>query len=461
MEIVAKEMIKPSSPTPHDLRIHKLSFLDQIAPPIYTPLIFFYEASQVPPPMMITSDSLLIMMKESLSKALTCFYPLAGRISCSSRQGVVIDCNDAGALFVEARVHGHLLQEVVDSPKMEQLREYLPRLEQASSGAGAEEENNILLAVQVNIFDCKGIAVGVKMSHKIADGTSLVTFMNAWSKICHGDEEGEEEEIFKQYSSFAGMGTNLFPPRDLTSLGFRPTAGIINKEKIVAKRVIFSKEKLAKLKELYTSSAPAAGSKVLANRDDDGPPTRVELVSAFIWKHFIEMHKHKTKTAGTGGSGKMVAAVHAVNLRPRINPALPDHVFGNIWRHTLAMPKEESGYHSLVGQLRTSIKTINSNYVKSKVQTGDEYIKIFKNLAELYFKGEVELCNFSSWCRFPVYEVDYGWGKPLWVCTATLPFKNVAIFMSTKNGDGIEAWINMLEDDASILERGLDSINTY
>lgn len=444
MEIMGKEMIKPWCPTPHDLRSHKLCFLDQIAPPIYTPLIFFYQQQH-------DDDAqikvVVLRMKESLSKALTQFYPLAGRMrSSDDEQGsVIIDCNDAGALFIETRVHGHVLQEVVDSPKMEQLREYLlPKITTTSWSEKEKEEeenNNILLAVQINIFDCKGIAVGVKMSHKIADGTSLVTFVNAWAEICRGEEE---ITIFKQ-SIMMSFG-NLFPPRDLTSLGFRANAGIImndGKDKIVTKRVIFSKEKLAKLKELC---APCISN-----------PTRVEVVSAFIWKQFIEMQqKHRNKEI-------MVAAVHAVNLRPRMDPPLPDHAFGNIWRHTLApMPKEDSGnqyYQSLVRELRTSINNTNSNYVMEKLvqNNGDEYIQNIKDLAELFLKGEIELCNFSSWCRFPVYEVDFGWGKPLWVCTTTLPFKNVAIFMSTKNGDGIEVWINMLQDDASFLEPALHS----
>ena len=47
LEILSKEMIKPSSPTPHHLRNLQLSLLDQIAPSAYIPLIFFYNANQL------------------------------------------------------------------------------------------------------------------------------------------------------------------------------------------------------------------------------------------------------------------------------------------------------------------------------------------------------------------------------------------------------------------------------
>lgn len=401
---MSKEMIKPSSPTPHHLKNLKLSFLDQIAPPIHIPLIFFYQAKQLD----TCKDHAQIsqLLKQSLSNVLTRFYPLAGKISS---ENFSIDCNDAGALYVEAQVHSNLL-EIIEDPIMEEMKEYLPL-------CGTAEDKTTLLAVQLNVFDCGGIAIGVQMSHKIADGTSLVTFMNAWAASCR-----EDAEIVPSDFDLA----SLFPPRDMSISGFKPTTGIV-KEKIVTERFVFDKEKLAKLKQ---AAALAPGSQV---KD----PTRVEAVSVFFWRHFTEASK-----------AKMVAAVHAVNMRPRMNPSVGDHAFGNIWTHTLAIPlvEGEKGHHNLVGELRKAIRNINSNHVK-KLQSGDEYLKILKKHAELAFKGDVELCNFSSWCRFPVYEVDFGWGKPTWVCTTAFPFKNVVILMSTSCGEGIEAWVNMLEED--------------
>ncbi|KAL3537881.1 hypothetical protein ACH5RR_001247 [Cinchona calisaya] len=411
LEILSKEMIKPSSPTTPHLRNFSLSFLDQLAPPIYIPLIFFYQTSQLHTR---KEDSQIYkMLQHSLSKILSKFYPLTGRFS---RDNFSIDCNDAGALLVEAQVHSKLVQ-VIEKPSMEEMKAYLP-LEPNGRGPGMAEANTILLAIQINVFDCGGIAIGVQMSHKIADGTSLVTFMNAWAANCRGDDA----EIPRANFDLA----SLFPPKDLSNFGFKPTIGITN-ETITTRRYVFDQEKLKKLKQVASSDP---GSQV---KD----PTRVEAVSAFFWRHFIESSKVKK-----------IAAVHAVNLRPRMNPSLPDHAFGNLWRHTLAIPKAEGekGYHDLVGYLRNAIRSINSNYVK-KLQSGDEYLHSLKKSVELASKEEIEFCNFSSWCKFPVYEVDFGWGKPTWVCTTTLPFKNVVILMSTSCGEGLEAWVNMLEED--------------
>ncbi|KAA8542164.1 hypothetical protein F0562_023316 [Nyssa sinensis] len=320
VEVISREIVKPSSPTPHHRRNLKLSFLDQIAPPVYVPIILFYDQPKF---------GHCFDLKQSLSETLTSFYPLAGRLKSS----VTVDCNDAGVEYVEAQVHA-LLSEVIEKPTMEELKQYLPIEPYGTVGTSMVcREVPLLLAVQVNFFKCGGMAIG------------------------------------------------------------------ITKEKIVTRRFVFDKMKLAKLKEAAaTATAAASGGGGSQLKD----PTRVEAVSAFIWKHFIEVAKLKSDTQ------RMFAAVHAVNLRSRMSSPLPDHAFGNIWRFSSALATIDNG--DLVGQLRSSIKKIDSDYVKN-LQNGDGYVEYLKKAKENFSKGEIELCNFSSWCRFPVYDVDYGWAS--------------------------------------------------
>lgn len=39
------------------------------------------------------------------------------------------------------------------------------------------------------------------------------------------------------------------------------------------------------------------------------------------------------------------------------------------------------------------------------------------------------------------------------------PFKNVVILMSTKDGDGIEAWVNMVDEDMALFERDAELLS--
>lgn len=46
--------------------------------------------------------------------------------------------------------------------------------------------------------------------------------------------------------------------------------------------------------------------------------------------------------------------------------------------------------------------------------------------------------TFSSWCKHPVYDVDFGWGKPVWFSTAVYPYKNNVVMMDCKDGEGLK-----------------------
>ncbi|KAI8008795.1 (13S,14R)-1,13-dihydroxy-N-methylcanadine 13-O-acetyltransferase AT1 [Camellia lanceoleosa] len=109
-EIIGRETIKPSSPTPHHLRRYKLFPRDQFSPQQYIPVVFFYiNPSHTTRGSGIdgggdsydeTANVRSEHLKESLSKTLTHFYPLAGRL----RDNLSVNCNEEGADYLEARV---------------------------------------------------------------------------------------------------------------------------------------------------------------------------------------------------------------------------------------------------------------------------------------------------------------------------------------------------------------------
>ncbi|XP_071714362.1 diaboline synthase-like, partial [Rutidosis leptorrhynchoides] len=88
--IISQETIKPSSPTPHNLKTHHLSILDQFSPNINMFHVFFYKNYN-------RNDT--EFLKQSLSKSLIHYYPFAGRLP--SRASSYIDCNDEGIVFFE------------------------------------------------------------------------------------------------------------------------------------------------------------------------------------------------------------------------------------------------------------------------------------------------------------------------------------------------------------------------
>ncbi|KAK4487154.1 hypothetical protein RD792_006469 [Penstemon davidsonii] len=436
-------MIKPSSPTPDHLRELKFSCLDQFIGPFhYTNLIFFYQADAA-----AADDDengyKSQALKQSLSEILTVFYPLAGQVVLEGNSS--INCNDNGVAFVEAKVlDGRQLSDMIEEPNLEELKHFLPTQHFVV-------EDNIVLLLQVSFFDCGGIAVGFSFLHKVGDGKSMGEFMTAWANAnkykCNKCKCRCDDQFMNNFNL-----ASLFPPVEFLRTTSLPSTTNLS-EKFVTKRLILDRKKLTDLKEAIVS---APGSQL---KD----PTRVEAASAFIWKHYIidsaAQKRRQIKLQPNVDQVEVVVenafmAQHTVDARTRMNPP-ETNVFGNCFliaaTEIVNYNDQQQEMHHLAYLLRKAIKKIDGDYIKQVQIEGERYFTNLFQRLDPVLKGKLGLCSFSSWCRLPFYEVDYGWGKPLWVCTTPIPLKNLVVFISTPSGDGIEAWINMLEDDMKII----------
>lgn len=418
---ITKEMIKPSSPTPPHLTNLQLSFLDQLAPPTYIHIILYFQ-----PPAATSPD-----IKRSLSDALAICYPLAGRL----RENSWVDCNDDGAEYVEARFNDVRISDVVEKPRPEELIQFVPL---APSGG-----RDVPLAVQASFFCCGGASVGVCMSHRVADATSMVAFINAWAAACRRDAKtiAVTQPSFDVSSRFSSSDFSEF----FNSVRSSPPTPGAPAEKIVTKIFAFDAKKVAALKK--AASGPLMVS-----------PTRVEAVSAFIWKHFID-----SAAARNPNPNAVFAATHAVDIRGRASPPLPRHFFGNACARAMAMTAAAQDYYTLALKLREVIKKADADYVR-QLEDGGAFLKYYavneENDPALREGGKaLEVCGFTSWCRLPAYEADFGWGKPVWVSIIGVPAKNLIFFLGTKSGDGIEAWVSMVEEDIGVIESNFDLLD--
>ncbi len=44
--------------------------------------------------------------------------------------------------------------------------------------------------------------------------------------------------------------------------------------------------------------------------------------------------------------------------------------------------------------------------------------------------------GITSWARMPVYDCDFGWGRPIFMGPAIIAFEGLAFILSSPNGDG-------------------------
>ncbi|CAK9316499.1 unnamed protein product [Citrullus colocynthis] len=416
VEIVSTETIKPSSPTPEHLRRYSLAFLDQVTVDVYNPMVYFYTAGSASP------AEIADHLKKSLSDVLTHYYPLAGRVNYGE---FFIDCNDDGVPFIETRVNCRL-SDVMNTPFPSELNKFLP--------FELDELDEISMGVQLNVFECGGVGVGICVSHKISDALSFFIVVNGWAAYCRG-----EKEALRAHLSSA----ELFPP---TKTGLYDTRTSIVRQR-VAKRYEIDAANVENIRAKYAECP---------DMENQRKPSRVEALSAFIYSRFIAAIKAVSIENGIWESEKKIFLVcHAVNIRSRLDPPIPDYAFGNYYRSTFAVPSEEiinDDYcYGLVKQAREEIGKIDKDYL-NRLQESSKFLDYMKMAAAQFSTGELISCSFTSLCRMPIYDVDFGWGKPAWITSPALTFKNLFVFIDKKDGNGVDVYVHLKQEHMNKFE---------
>nr|CAD1820014.1 unnamed protein product [Ananas comosus var. bracteatus] len=406
VQIVSHETIKPSSPTPPHLRSYKLCWIDQQTPVKHLPVTLFYSCTRRP--QTATVEAKIAALKASLSGALSRYYPLAGRQKGSS----LVDCADDGVDFYEARADVEL-SDVLGrdgAPDEESESKIMPC---ARSCCGSD--TGVLLSVQVTGFECGGVAIGVCLSHKIADGRSMGSFLRSWAAAATGRAADEPDPLFD--------AADAFPPSDDAVPPTEPEAGPGEKKPQVVKRFPLDPRKIAALRPA-PAPAPAPA------------PTRVQAVTALLWRGLI---RARARAARGGAPPKASVASLIVDTRARTDPPAPDHAFGNRCVLAAAALAAETAAGVAVGEGEGCGGAALEEEIGSSVKKG------------------LRPARDQQLLRLPVYEVDFGWGKPAWVGINRNVSRDGAVLLPAPfhamDGRGVEAWVSLSEDEMAEFEK--------
>ncbi|KAK1284470.1 Salutaridinol 7-O-acetyltransferase [Acorus calamus] len=404
VEVLSKKTIKPSTPTPPHLRTFNLSLLDQLFPAYWVHVILFYHGGD-------RSLDPAGRLKRSLSETLTHHYPIAGRIKESSPGGkIYIECNDEGVEFSESVVDCDV-DSVLSNPPIEEFVHLIPVKHTYFS------IDEPLLAVQLNRFKCGGWALGVCVSHRVADGISMSSLITSWAKAATGGggEGGVPGHFFE-------LGS-IMPTQD----GLPPIHSTPTPTPVVPGRFVISGSSIERLRRDNSTY----------NRSSR--PTRFEAATCLLWRCAM-------RAAGDSARARRPHAMVSVDVRRRMPlAALGECKVGNAFVMASAVGervaadggRERQGF--LEERLRGAVKGVNGEYVRAYMPKKEEAAAA----------GAVvdERLMFSHWCRFPLYEADFGWGRPAWLGQASYEFCNFVLFMEGRGADGMEAWVWLQEEE--------------
>ncbi|KAF3444027.1 hypothetical protein FNV43_RR13717 [Rhamnella rubrinervis] len=374
-------------------------------------------------------------LKKSFSEALTLCYPFSGRIenNITIRFDDGGDDEDCGAYYIEARIDTPL-SSFLQQPDVEVLKKFLPNEVESPKATTMP-----LLLLQISFFNCGGLAVGLCISHRLADLVTLIKFIMLWKAIAHDTEQ-------QRLPLFAFDAASYFPPKDQDhdhnlAADEKPPPVVLNwPDKCVTKRFVFDGSQVAALK--------AKAASEYAQR-----PSRVEAVSALIWRCAWR--------SNTMINLKHSVMVQFMDIRKRVESPPLENTMGNLVHYfgTVAEEGNEMELPYLVAQLREQIRKCSENLVKTLASgTSTNSVELLRaqetagDFASRIKYMKLYLC--SSWCNFRLYDyADFGWGKPIWIFTAGSSKKNFFRLMETKEGDGVEAWVSLSNEEMALFER--------
>nr|ABR17740.1 unknown [Picea sitchensis] len=449
VKMLCTSTVVPAVPTVK--RSMFLSNLDLIWIPIANShSVLFYKTN---PEMEFTTVT--DMLKRSLSSVLVDFYPVAGRLStkASGETGrPEIDCNDGGVEFVEASID----MDIEDLEEDEfRHKSFFKELVPMRDGSKHENYDGPLFSVQVTGFRGGGICIGSSIHHVVADGSSFWHLMFCWAECCRGSPVSKKPEhmrtTFKREEKIDCATTNI---------SFSAEEVVINNIEGAQIFKFVRDDLLTKDVEINVSKSEADKRRllefILKDQTED-----LEICSFHFNEEMIEKLKER---AGTSSSFVAVSAHFwicvtrarevpdnepvgfgmSANSRGRVKPPLPPTFLGNC----ICMGFAQTTAKQLLGQDIRFAATLIKELIKSCSSEGqvDNLIdwvdcrlgsgSPLPSLALEIIGGRYFVVAGNS-PKFPVYELDYGWGKPL---NAQIPTLNGvgAMMLFPGRDDGID-----------------------
>ncbi|XP_011091743.1 pelargonidin 3-O-(6-caffeoylglucoside) 5-O-(6-O-malonylglucoside) 4'''-malonyltransferase-like [Sesamum indicum] len=427
VDVISRKLIKPCKPTPSDLRTHKISIIDELNPSMHVIRILYFESDHA------VNGKHIISLEESLSQVLPLFYPLAGRYN---KEKHCVECNDEGAEFSVAEVDCSLHQFIGAEVKSEQINHLLP----LEIGA-TDEPTDPMLAVQINKFHCGGLAVSICASHRIFDSCSLGILLMAWA---NASTDGGLV-ICPDFT----LPSIYFPSENKAPLQFEVSR--TRDKRIVSRRFVFDKNAISKLRESISTEWKSTGT--------ERPPSRVVVVSTILTQALLRADRAKH------GKSRASLIAQAINVRERTVPPVPKYSCGTWvslsyldWTSNQSNEMQQN-YLGMVLKMREAI--VQGVKDCARILSDREFGKWV--LVDSYFDAaqkasgpDYKVIWVTDWSKFGEYELDFGFGKPVWVCLADVPLRDLIILMNTKDNDGIEAWVYLHESDMAYFERDED-----
>ncbi|CAI9098790.1 OLC1v1035497C1 [Oldenlandia corymbosa var. corymbosa] len=406
MKTTVKEttMVRPAEPTP--LKRLWNSNLDLLVARIHILTVYFYKPNG--------SSNFFDgpVLKQALSNVLVSFYPMAGRLGRDEEGRIEIDCNGEGVLYVDAETDSSLddFGDFTPSPELRKL--FVPAIDYSG-----DISSYPLAMFQVTRFKCGGVALGTGVHHNLSDGLSSLHFINTWSDIARGLSIAVPPFIDRTLLRardppkpvFEHVEYHLPPTLKPESGGTKvPKSGLKTSTTSILR---INPEQLTRLK---------------AKSNNEG--STYEILAAHLWRTTC-----RARGLDDDQSTKLYVATDG---RSRLSPPLPPGYLGNVvFTSTPIAESSELQSEPLANsakRIHNALARMDDEYLRSAL----DYLEIQPDLSALvrgpqYFASPN--LNINSWTRLPVYDADFGWGRPIHMGPASILYEGTIYILPSPN----------------------------
>ncbi|WRX12024.1 hypothetical protein QQP08_004511 [Theobroma cacao] len=336
----------------------------------------------------IPIDSLVSILKQSLSKTLSFFPPLAGRLHTDPNGYIYVTCNDGGGHFKP------------------------------------------IMAVQVTELG-DGVFIGCSVNHAVTDGTSFWNFFNTFAELCK--KISSNNQNFEKIARQPDFSRNsvLVSPAVLKVPEGGPKVTFNEKERLRERIFSFSREAILELKARVNNNEEELlvngnfnAVEILGKQSNDkyhneksksrlfrtAPVSNTAEISSFqslcalLWRAVTRARKLP--------SFQKTTFRMAVNCRHRLNPKLDPLYFGNAIQ---SIPTYASAGDVTSRELRWCAEQLNQSVRSHDDETVRRFVKEWEKDPRCFPLGNFDGASMTmgSSPRFPMYDNDFGWGRPL------------------------------------------------
>nr|CAD1835102.1 unnamed protein product [Ananas comosus var. bracteatus] len=390
--------------------------------------------------------------KSSLSKTLTLFRPLAGKLAYRpASDDVVVDCSfDDGVAFVEALSDIDVRRIAEDDAHdTGAFLNLVPEI-------AADEMPVPVLAVQVTAFVGGGAAVGVAIHHAAVDGRAFWRFVEAWAAECRADcrvvpgplpshdraviAVPAKDAIAKRYLSFLApnrpkvrnFATNLkqIPPRSPTS----------HEKNLHTERNGNSISKTTS--KAATTTTRGTYESTLKN------PSTFEALAAHSWVS-LALAKGLARD-------RPAFLFFLADCRARLSPPVDADYTGNCLRGVKVCSTESNltapdGHARACAAIARAVRAVEQEPVRGIEKWPEEFASLPPGMK----------VNVAGSPRQAGYATDFGWGRPRRVELVSMNFDGEVVMCKGRDEGTVQVSVaiaaQQMEAFAEVFSRGLDT----